>query len=80
MTTTASYTTPQNRTPVGKKKLFQAGMTILVFEARLIVGQPKNHVFSQPPGTYSRISTAPPAPSCGYTHIKDHPLIAADRR
>jgi len=33
------------------------------------------HVFSQPPGADSSISTAPPAPSCGYTRIKGRPLI-----
>jgi len=32
-------------------------------------------VFSQLPSTYSGISIAPPAPSCGYTRIKDYPLI-----
>ena len=51
---------------------------------RLIVGQPENHVFSQPPGAYSRMSTAPPAPSWGHTRIKDRrliePLIDPDRR
>ena len=47
----------------------------MVFEVRLIVGQPGSHVFSQPPAGYSRISTAPLALSCGYTRIKDHPLI-----
>jgi len=54
---------------------------LLVFAARLIANQPENHVFSQPPGTYSRISTAPPPPSCGYTRIKGRPLIEplADR-
>ena len=35
----------------------------MVCEARLIFGQPKNHVFSQPLGSDSRISLAPPAPS-----------------
>ena len=44
----------------------------LVLKARLILGQPKNHVFSQP---YSRISTAPPAPSCGNPRIKGRALI-----
>ena len=33
----------------------------MVFKAQLIVGQPGNHVFSQPPA--------------GYTRIKDRPLI-----
>src|SRR6266446_4843815 len=47
----------------------------VVFEVRLIVGQRKSHVFSQPPAGYSRISTAPLAPSCGYTRIKGRPLI-----
>ena len=47
----------------------------VVFEARLIVGQRKSHVFSQPPAGYSRMSTAPPAPSCGHTRIKGRPLI-----
>ena len=47
----------------------------LVFEARLILGQRKSHVFSQPPVGYSRMSTAPPAPSCGNTRIKGRPLI-----
>ena len=57
--------------PVGE----EAVDVIVVFEARPIVGQRKSHVFSQPPAGYSRISTAPPAPSCGYTRIKDPPLI-----
>ena len=51
------------------------GESAMVFEVRLIVGQRKNHVFSQPLGADSRISTAPPAPSCGYTRIKGRPLI-----
>ena len=56
----------------------------MVLTARLIVGQPKNYVFSQPPRLDSRISTAPPALSCGETRIKGRllikPLINADRR
>jgi hypothetical protein len=47
----------------------------VVFKARLIVGQRKNHVFSQPPTGYSRISIALLALSCGYTRIKGRPLI-----
>jgi len=46
-----------------------------VCEARLILGQPRNHVFSQLPGSDSRISIAPRAPSCKNTHIRDHLLI-----
>ena len=51
------------------------GEATTVFEARLIVGHPGSHVSSQPPGTYSSISTAPPAPSFGHTRIKGRPLI-----
>jgi hypothetical protein len=47
----------------------------LVFEVRLIISQPGNHVFSQPPIGYSRISTALLALSYRYTRIKDRPLI-----
>ena len=47
----------------------------MVFEARLIIGQRKSYVFSRPPIGYSRISTAPLAPSCRNTRIKGRPLI-----
>ena len=56
------------------RELTEAANDRMVFEARL-VGQRKNHVFSQPPAGYSRISTAPLAPSCGHTRIKGRPLI-----
>ena len=47
----------------------------VVFEARLIIGQRKSHVFSQPPIGYSRISIALLALSCRNTCIKGRPLI-----
>ena len=48
---------------------------ILVFKARLIVGQLEIYIFSQLPSIYSCISTALLVLSYRYTRIKDHPLI-----
>ena len=48
----------------------QISLFDMMMTARLILGQPKNHVFSQPPGSDSRIQ--------GHPLIE--PLIDGDRR